>query len=94
MGKGTSGGDAGLATFGGILQILGPLLPFFSDRRLKTDIEKIGQTGEGHPKYRFRYRWDAPEVRRIGVMADEVPDFLVVTGPDGYKRVNYTGVTL
>ena len=78
------------------MQVLGPLIPFFfpSDRRLKTDIERIGETGEGYPKYRFRYLWDPLVTLRIGVMADEVPSFLVVTGPDGYKRVNYTGVTL
>lgn len=42
----------------------------FSDRRLKTDITKIGEYGDGLGKYLFRYIWD--DEQREGVMADEV----------------------
>lgn len=40
------------------------------DRRLKRDIEYIGETAKGTKLYRFRYLWsDEP---KVGVMADEV----------------------
>ncbi len=62
----------------------------FSDRRLKTDITRIGQTDDGIPLYSFRYKGET--TFRIGPMADEVrkrqPD-AVFTGPDGYDRVFY-----
>jgi hypothetical protein len=44
-----------------------------SDRRLKTDIEKIGEQPDGLGVYRYRYVTDAPDSPlRTGVMADEV----------------------
>lgn len=48
------------------------LLAAFSDRRLKTDIKKIGDTDNDLPLYMFRYTWDSPDVRRIGLMAQDV----------------------
>jgi hypothetical protein len=42
-----------------------------SDRRLKTDIERIGTSPSGIPVYRFRYR-QFPDHVWQGVMADEV----------------------
>ena len=61
-----------------------------SDTRLKVDIERVGETVMGLPLYHFRYR-DGGE-RYEGVMAQDVlkvaPD-AVVTGDDGYYRVNY-----
>jgi hypothetical protein len=62
-----------------------------SDRRLKQDIARVGTYDNGLPQYEFAYRAD-PTVRYRGVMADEVEKFMpeaVVTGPDGYQRVNY-----
>lgn len=61
-----------------------------SDRRLKRDIENIGTLPNGLSIYSFRYLWDdEPE---IGLMADEVevvhPE-AVMTGPFGFKTVNY-----
>lgn len=66
--------------------------PFFSDRRLKTNIIPLGKRGE-HQWYEFEYK--DPEKhghgKFIGVMADEVekinPD--AVTEIDGYKAVYY-----
>lgn len=65
-----------------------------SDRRLKTDIEKIGTTSN---PYIDKYKWTwAPndlgkEGKEIGYIAQEVeavyPD-LVVMGEDGYRRIN------
>lgn len=61
-----------------------------SDVRLKTDIEPVGTTVYGLPLYHFRYN-TGPE-RFEGVMAQDVlkvmPD-AVVTGENGFYRVNY-----
>ena len=42
----------------------------FSDRRLKEGIHKIGETNDGQPIYRFRYKGDP--VWRIGLIAQDV----------------------
>lgn len=42
----------------------------FSDERMKTDIEKLGETDEGLGFYKFRYKGD-PEIR-FGLMAQEL----------------------
>ena len=61
----------------------------FSDRRLKTDIKRVGQTDDGLPIYTYRYITGGPV--QMGVMAQEVeqvnPD--AVTDIGGYKGVNY-----
>ena len=61
-----------------------------SDRRLKTDIEKIGEREDGLGVYVYRYLWSP--VRFIGVMAQEVlkvkPEAVIHT-PSGYMAVNY-----
>jgi hypothetical protein len=61
-----------------------------SDVRLKTDIEKVGTTLYGLPLYHFCYK-TGPE-RFEGVMAQDVLEVMpdaVVTGEDGFYRVNY-----
>jgi polysaccharide export outer membrane protein len=59
-----------------------------SDRRLKTDIKRIGT----HPLGIGIYSYKIFGKRQIGVMADEVlkvkPEAVIV-GPDGYLRVDY-----
>lgn len=62
----------------------------YSDRRLKTDVEKVGTLDNGLPVYSYRYKGsDAPE---IGVMAQDVrkhnPD-AVHRQPSGYDAVDY-----
>ena len=60
-----------------------------SDRRLKSQIERIGTTRHGLPFYEYTINGK----RERGVMADEVEKVMpaaVVTGRDGYKMVNYT----
>jgi hypothetical protein len=61
-----------------------------SDRRLKRNIVKVARLDNGLNLYRYRYKWSRE--RYVGVMAQEVaavrPD-AVVTGPDGYMRVDY-----
>lgn len=64
----STGGTPGLG--GMIGQGLG-MIPMFSDRRLKADIEKVGELSDGLGIYRWRYHWDAVR-RHVGVMADEV----------------------
>jgi len=78
------------STFGSIASTVGGIASIFSDRRLKTDIKKVGQYPDGLGIYRFRYRGQKNRV--LGVMADEVavlrPHAL---GPKtaGYATVNY-----
>jgi len=60
----------------------------FSDRRLKSNIERVGT----HPLGIGIYDYDIGGERQRGVMADEVEQVLpeaVLTRPDGYKMVNY-----
>jgi hypothetical protein len=61
----------------------------FSDRRLKTDIRRVGTTDGGVPVYTYKYVWGGPT--QMGVMADEVPDAL---GPvvEGFATVRYEAV--
>jgi hypothetical protein len=54
---------------GGILGLGANLI--MSDRRVKTDIEKVGQNGD-LGVYRYRYIWDDEGTERHGYMADEV----------------------
>ena len=77
----------------GLMSMLGLGLqsaPFiFSDRRLKENIKRVGQTDGGLPIYTYNYIGN-PMVC-MGVMADEVeavkPE--AVGEIDGYKAVNY-----
>ena len=63
-----------------------------SDRRLKTEVELVGQHAvTGLNLYRFAYLVE-PARRFIGVMADEVRSLLpsaVVRGADGFDSVDY-----
>lgn len=62
----------------------------FSDRRLKTDIKRVGILDNGLPVYSYRYVWGGPI--HIGVMADEVKEKnpeAVTHNEDGYAMVNY-----
>ena len=70
--------------------------PFWSDRRLKHDIKRIGKTDDGLPIYTFKYKGDPEEQTHVGFMADEVeqhkPD-AVGLAPNGYKYVDYDRAT-
>ena len=67
-------------------------LPFFSDRRLKRNIEEIGSLKDGQKLYRYTM---ADGNTHIGLMADEVekkhPDAVGLAG--GYKTVDYRAAT-
>ena len=62
---------------------------FFSDRRLKHDAKKIGETKDGLPIYSFKYNGD--DRTQIGLMAQDVekkhPEAVGESG--GYKTVDY-----
>ena len=58
-----------------------------SDRRLKKNIRRIGQTEGGQPWYEFEYI-DKPGLH-TGVMADESPPEAVSYSADGYAMVDY-----
>lgn len=64
----------------------------WSDRRLKTDIERIGTEANGLGIYRFRYKAGGPF--QVGYMADEVeriaPHAIHEIG--GFKAVDYAAI--
>ena len=66
-------------------------MPFFSDRRLKEDIKRVGTADNGLPIYKFKYKGDHSEQTHVGFMADEVekvhPEAVGLAG--GYKTVDY-----
>ena len=66
----------------------GGIAKFFSDRRLKSNIERVGT----HPLGIGIYEYDIAGRRERGVMADEVQSVkpeAVSTHESGYKMVNY-----
>lgn len=80
------------AGIGSTIGALGGLFAL-SDERTKKDAEKIiDLDDDGTGLWAFKYREDPTETTHIGLMAGEVekvdPD-AVITGPDGYKRVDY-----
>jgi hypothetical protein len=84
------GGLFGLGgTLGGAAMKYGPAMMAMSDRRLKSDIERIGTTVHGLPLYEYTIFGE----RQRGVMADEVRKVMpeaVIRLPNGYDAVNYS----
>lgn len=78
-------------TAGNLISTIGGLSSFFSDRRLKENIELVGDSN-GIPVYHFNYTGQ-PE-RFEGVMAQDIlethPD--AVTMCDGYYAVDYSRI--
>jgi hypothetical protein len=66
---------------------------FFSDERLKENIQKVGKTNDGQPIYRYNYKGD-PNTQ-MGLLAQDVekkhPEAVGLAG--GYKTVNYKKAT-
>ncbi len=72
---------------GGLFGAAGNIL---SDRRLKDDIEQVGQTPDGLPIYEFRVGNNGE--MQSGVMAQDVEKVMpeaVAETPEGIKTVNY-----
>lgn len=80
---GGSGGDTGGSDPGGSD-------PGWSDRRLKTNVRRLGTSPAGIPIYAFRYIWGGPHF--VGTMAQDLllirPD-AVIQGATEYYRVDY-----
>jgi hypothetical protein len=80
-------GTAG--TLGSAAMKYGPGLMMMSDRRLKSDVSRVGTTKHGLPLYEYTIFGG----RQRGVMADEVEKVMpaaVETHSSGYKMVNYS----
>ncbi len=78
------------STAGSIASTIGGIASIFSDRRLKTAIEKVGELDDGLGVYLYRYIGEG--LRRIGVMAHEVAALRPwALGPriGGFATVNY-----
>jgi hypothetical protein len=74
----------------GLMSLGGAAITKYSDRRLKTNIKKIGEMANGLALYAYDYIWGEHD---IGVMADEVEKVMpkaVTTMPNGFKAVNYS----
>lgn len=89
-GQRSSSTGGGPSTLGSIASTVGGIASIFSDRRLKRDIEKVGEDPDGLGWYRFRYLGRIEKF--VGVMADEVEKLRpFALGPKiaGYATVNY-----
>jgi hypothetical protein len=77
---------------GGLAQGIGAAggaASFFSDKRLKTDIKKVGKTEGGLPIYTYKYKGD--NRTQMGVMAQDVEKKTpkAVSEVGGFKAVDY-----
>lgn len=80
----------GPSTLGSIASTVGGIASIFSDRRLKTDVRKVGELSDGLGVYLYRYIGHAAE--QIGVMADEVAKlrpWALGRRVASYQTVNY-----
>ena len=72
-----------------------PSLMMFSDERIKTDKEKVGELNDGLNVYKFRYKGDP--IVRIGLMAQQVekkyPDAVAKFPGTDIKMVDYDRAT-
>lgn len=75
-------------TMNGLFSLGSAALTAFSDRRLKTNITRIGTHPLGIGIYEYDYVWGE---HAIGVMADEVQQVMpeAVSTHNGYQMVNY-----
>lgn len=92
IGNSTSNSSSSGSSSPGLGSLIGPAASLIaaSDRRLKTNIEKIGQLVNGLPVYLFTYINSG--IQTIGVMADEVRKLVPeALGPKvgKYDTVNY-----
>lgn len=75
---------------GGMFGIAGNFIKY-SDRRLKTDIKRVGKTDDGQSIYQYRYKGGGG--MQLGLMAQEVekkhPD-AVSKDAFGFRRVDYS----
>lgn len=89
-GGGATGGGGGSSTASTIMSLIPLVASFFmgSDRRLKSDIRRVGALPNGIGVYTYTMGGE----ETLGVMADEVAQVrpeAVRRGADGYLRVDY-----
>lgn len=84
----SSGGMMG-GLFGLAGSLGGAAMSKWSDRRVKTDIKRVGTLDNGLPVYAYNYVWGGPT--EIGVMAQDVERFRphAVSEFNGIKAVDY-----
>lgn len=78
------------AKMGGLFGLAGAGLSLFSDRRLKTDIKRVGTLESGLGVYTYRFQERGPV--HMGVMAQEAAETFpdaVAMHPSGYLTVDY-----
>ena len=78
------------STLGSVASAAGGIASIFSDRRLKRDIDRVGEFPDGLGIYEYRYVTSTKRV--LGVMADEVAKLRPwALGPvtAGFATVNY-----
>jgi hypothetical protein len=66
--------------------------PITSDRRLKTDVKRVGEAAQGVNLYSFRYIGEDREFHGViaqELLASEGNRAAVELGADGYYRVDY-----
>jgi len=98
--RGNQSSERSGALFGTIASLASTIIPFLSDIRLKSNIEKIGELNSVINLYRWEWNEVADQIGvgdqpTIGVLAQELIEYrpdLVVKGHDGYFRVNYSGL--
>lgn len=87
-------GGGGNAGFNGVTPQFYDPTTGLSDRRLKTDIVRVGTLDSGLPVYSYRFKGST--LPQMGVMADEVRRVdpgAVHRGRDGFDRVDYRRVS-
>lgn len=99
---GSSLGSAAMAYGGGGTSVTpgysgtgagGPTAAQISDRRLKKNINLIGESSSGLNIYSFKYIDNKHgEGTYQGVMSDEIPSYAVSVSPDGYDHVDYSKI--
>ena len=75
---------------GGGAGIIGGVANMFSDRSMKKNIKKVGESPSGLNVYNFEYKNKKHGKGKFqGVMSDEVPSYAVVSRPGKPDIVNY-----
>lgn len=84
-----SGGNPWMSAIGGVLQAVGPILGAvaFSDRRLKTNIKKVGTAPSGSGIYEYNYKGPRMRGPIAQDVAKHIPGAVGVDPISRYKTV-------
>jgi hypothetical protein len=96
LGAGSLVADAGQTSNGssspGMIQDIAAIAAMASDRRLKTNIEKIGEANDGLGLYRWNWKSNPSGEKITGVIADEVEKLRPWAFVKGFVGGVYDGV--